>query len=43
MLHYTDWPVDGVAKDAKVILSLIKEILEIQRTTRNKAITVMCR
>ena len=43
MLHYTDWPADGIAKDEHVILNLIKEVLEIQRTTGNKAIIVMCR
>ena len=43
MLRYTDWPADGVAKDTKVLLALLKEVLEIQRTTGNQAITVMCR
>ena len=43
MLHYTDWPVNGVAKDTKALLALMKEVLELQRTTGNQAITVMCR
>ena len=43
MLHYTDWPATGVATDNKSLLSLFKEVLEIQRNTGNKVITVMCR
>jgi len=43
MLHYTDWPANGVAADNKSLLSLFKEVLEIQRNTGNKVITVMCR
>ena len=43
MLHYTNWPATGIAADTKSLLSLIKEVLEIQRGTGNKAITVMCR
>ncbi|XP_065904304.1 receptor-type tyrosine-protein phosphatase delta-like isoform X2 [Dysidea avara] len=42
MLHYTNWPATGIAADTKSLLSLIKEVLEIQRGTGNKAITVMC-
>ena len=43
MLHYTDWPADGVANDTNALLSLIKEVREIQHNRANRPVTVMCR
>ena len=43
MFHYTDWPANGVAKDTNSLLSMIKQVVEIQRSRPNRPVTVMCR
>ncbi|XP_065904666.1 receptor-type tyrosine-protein phosphatase alpha-like isoform X2 [Dysidea avara] len=42
LLHYTAWPSEKAPSNTKAILGVTKELLEIQRHTGNKAITVMC-
>jgi len=43
MLHYTDWPNDEKPTNKAALLALIKDALELQRNTGNRAMTVMCR
>ena len=43
MLHYTDWAPLKAPGNTKALLGVTKELLEVQRHTGNKGITVMCR
>ena len=43
MLHYTEWPDDDKPTNKAALLALIKDALELQRNTGNRAMTVMCR
>ena len=43
LLHYTDWEPFKAPVNTKALLAVTKELLEVQRHTGNKAITVMCR
>ena len=43
LLHYTEWAPLKAPVNTKALLAVTKELLEVQRHTGNKAITVMCR
>ena len=43
LLHYMEWEPLKASVNTKALLAVTKELLEVQRHTGNKAITVMCR